>query len=711
MTLESPPYKDLTSDQIRLLRIEPGNDNDPIICSLEYTNLASPQEYEALSYTWGSPEPPRYVCCEGRQVKVTKNLYDAICQFRSLTSERMLWADAICINQNDNKEKSEQVRRMRDIYSKARELFIWLGHPVDPMDADIAVDTMVRLSSILLKSATELQFRLNGVIEAPSGASLSARIREHMYGAEIQHGECAALGRLYLCSWFQRVWIVQEAISIPDGLDARIKIAYGGRDFEWVTLSIVTAGLAILNMHAEIAHAAGANIDSLPWELIRDIELSRATEIIDILGSDEETVCRQAHEATERALQKGTKKIIESRLIYPENQFGGLTLTTRNSQIYMFLSLSRRLQSSEPRDKIFSFIGMVEKAIVNHDMLAPNYDKSVADVYIDLTWYFIHHAQILDIFEYLYDQPAEGNIIPGLPSWANDWTQRSTLPLFASTRFSAGGKTADGFSDIAKLAELSEDRRKLKLKVYPLDVIRGCVKTVAELVAQYIQNRSLAADANEAILSEEDRMRLELAKYRDILRLTVQLVSNIKLGRQASMNDETPLHENDISVEHFSSIPYFTGDSLWEALWRTLVCDITAEGGKPSEDIGLACRVYHDCMTSLLFTGADPPGLSPHDEALATLFTREYSRYTKCRRFFTTSKVMGWVTSRAEPGDFVCVIPGARLPYVIRATENSTEFELIGQAWAYGFMEVEEGCDAPRVQSQYGGKPIDIWLV
>jgi hypothetical protein len=83
---------------------------------------------------------------------------------------------------------------------------------------------------------------------------------------------------------------------------------------------------------------------------------------------------------------------------------------------------------------------MVEKALVNHEMLTPNYDKSVADVYIDLTWYFIHHAQVLDIFEFLYDQPTKGTRIPGLPSWANDWTQRSTLQPFVSTRFSAGGK-------------------------------------------------------------------------------------------------------------------------------------------------------------------------------------------------------------------------------------------------------------------------------
>jgi fructose-bisphosphate aldolase class 1 len=61
-------------------------------------------------------------------------------------------------------------------------------------------------------------------------------------------------------------------------------------------------------MHAEVAHAAGANVDSLPWELIRTFKISMATEIIDILASDEENVSRQAREATERALQKGNQE-------------------------------------------------------------------------------------------------------------------------------------------------------------------------------------------------------------------------------------------------------------------------------------------------------------------------------------------------------------------------------------------------------------------
>jgi hypothetical protein len=38
-----------------------------------------------------------------------------------------IWADAICINQSDVEEKTEQVRMMGDIYEAAQIVVIWLG--------------------------------------------------------------------------------------------------------------------------------------------------------------------------------------------------------------------------------------------------------------------------------------------------------------------------------------------------------------------------------------------------------------------------------------------------------------------------------------------------------------------------------------------------------------------------------------------------------
>lgn len=42
-------------------------------------------------------------------------------------SKRIIWADAVCINQQDDAEKSHQVPLMGSIYSLAKTDAVWLG--------------------------------------------------------------------------------------------------------------------------------------------------------------------------------------------------------------------------------------------------------------------------------------------------------------------------------------------------------------------------------------------------------------------------------------------------------------------------------------------------------------------------------------------------------------------------------------------------------
>lgn len=84
-----------------------------------------------MSYSWGDAADPKLIQVNGRIVEVRRNLYDAL---QALSDEivddpLILWADALCINQNDNDEKSHQVGMMRDIYRGAEEVVVWLGHP------------------------------------------------------------------------------------------------------------------------------------------------------------------------------------------------------------------------------------------------------------------------------------------------------------------------------------------------------------------------------------------------------------------------------------------------------------------------------------------------------------------------------------------------------------------------------------------------------
>jgi hypothetical protein len=122
---------------IRVLEIEPGRFEDPIVCRFYYVDLETSQlDYEALSYVWGKPHfrwedsskmRQVIVQCNGHQLGITQNLEQAIRHIRLNLKPSFLWADAMCINQEDVEERGHQVTLMASIYRKAQKVIIWLG--------------------------------------------------------------------------------------------------------------------------------------------------------------------------------------------------------------------------------------------------------------------------------------------------------------------------------------------------------------------------------------------------------------------------------------------------------------------------------------------------------------------------------------------------------------------------------------------------------
>lgn len=162
---------DRTTGEIRLVRLHmPINaaDDDDILCDLITTPLPQSPPYEALSYTWGSSENKRTIKLNGKPFQVTQNLYVALKHLRERTillhnepktfphTERMLWIDAICINQDDLDERNFQVRLMWHIYSVASQVTVWLGEEAD--DSDVAME-MIRLLD------KNYEVRMNNILE------------------------------------------------------------------------------------------------------------------------------------------------------------------------------------------------------------------------------------------------------------------------------------------------------------------------------------------------------------------------------------------------------------------------------------------------------------------------------------------------------------------------------------------------------------------
>jgi hypothetical protein len=84
-------------------------------------------KFEALSYVWGKQAMMQRIKYNGRPIYIGSSLVDALGELARRRSTGLLWADAICIKQNDIQEKTRQVRMMRDIYEKAQRVIIWLG--------------------------------------------------------------------------------------------------------------------------------------------------------------------------------------------------------------------------------------------------------------------------------------------------------------------------------------------------------------------------------------------------------------------------------------------------------------------------------------------------------------------------------------------------------------------------------------------------------
>ncbi|KAK0615092.1 heterokaryon incompatibility, partial [Bombardia bombarda] len=164
---------------LRLLLLQPGAPFDPIKCDLVPCQLNDVQHtYDATSYTWGSPEDPPQVECNGLTMKVQRNAFDMLTDLRLCDRPRTVWIDAICINQSDVQERSQQVRMMHQVYERAKCVVVWLGRP----DED-----------------SRLAMRYAG------GLNPASHIEE--LGDILAKKLAAAMVSLINRPWFNRVWV------------------------------------------------------------------------------------------------------------------------------------------------------------------------------------------------------------------------------------------------------------------------------------------------------------------------------------------------------------------------------------------------------------------------------------------------------------------------------------------------------------------------
>jgi hypothetical protein len=124
--LQAEPTKERA--WVRILRLEAGRLGDPLSGRLTVEELNATEPFDALSYCCGPSVLSCSITVNGASgFRITRNLWTALQRVRKTDSDRRIWVDAVCIDQEDEREKSSQVRHMHAVYSLAEEVCIYLG--------------------------------------------------------------------------------------------------------------------------------------------------------------------------------------------------------------------------------------------------------------------------------------------------------------------------------------------------------------------------------------------------------------------------------------------------------------------------------------------------------------------------------------------------------------------------------------------------------
>ncbi|KAF9872085.1 het domain protein [Colletotrichum karsti] len=359
-------------DSIRILHLLPVEEDDAEIRGeLVSTRISDCQDarnsYITLSYVWGHRMSPEPININGEQFSVRQNLFDALQNLRHTNQSIRLWADAICIDQVNLKERNHQVQQMRDIYASSTETIIYLGNDDGSNTSLSAWNFLERQSEWSLNDKGDKDY------ERPSD------LEENLtsFRGEISDVENSVL----IQPWFLRVWVLQEVV-----VSKLVSIQCGRRRIPWD--DFCNALLSNPRYH-----------DQYGFSL-------RAKEKVDIVRDMFQARCayQESHDLHH------LRPTWHSRVI----SYG-----SRSDDIVEMLTRARQLEASDPRDKVFALLGISTNVDLDDARLSVDYDKPVAQVYADFARYVMETTQSLAILSYSMFMSPFTNI----PSWAPDWNR------------------------------------------------------------------------------------------------------------------------------------------------------------------------------------------------------------------------------------------------------------------------------------------------
>ncbi|KXT11517.1 hypothetical protein AC579_8514 [Pseudocercospora musae] len=447
-------YTPLRDWQIRLLRLRPGHHGSPLIADLQVADLlhdegvllhASQERvfYDSLSHCWG---PQDFLCpllLRDGTFPITRSVHDALQRIRSKNRDQYLWIDAICINQEDDVEKSQQVSKMLAIFKKASHVVIWLG--------ELGEHTKL-VEEYFLRAESS-----SGTIENVHARPDNAKARKlnqstlcDQHASQLIGGIIDLLHR----DWYDRAWIKQEiwAAREPTMICGNFRLP---KD---LLATGASSKLEMLTLRASNIHRP--RLQQI-YTRVKYLQTSLVS-------------------ASPQLLLRAEQSDIRNPLLQNEENFA--------LDLINVLRRSVGSKCSDQRDYIYAFIGMSTAPKASKSSGRPDhplridYSRSAGEVFRDVALYLIMRERDLSV---LYLDATYAADVDGtrLPSWVPDWRQPTQPMMIILTHLDAMYRRAK----LTLEALLNNVRRDasfaptspsnplaLRLRGRPLAVLRSC---------------------------------------------------------------------------------------------------------------------------------------------------------------------------------------------------------------------------------------------
>lgn len=373
-------YKPLPNNKIRILTLHPGTLNDPIIkARIDHVDLNTEPEFSAISYQWESRDLCQKIQIieteetgDEKYLDITSSLYNVLLHLRRDEEEVCLWADAICINQNDTDERNKQILLMGEIYRSATDVIVYVGS--ETKEIQLGLDLAIQLFDHITTHAKTGEFGLDHEFSQ----SNDDRLIELGFPVSADPA-WAALRSIIHLGWTKRAWMLQEAV-----LNSNTNIRCGTVEFPIELILIISQT---------------ARFHKLPNVILHD---QYATD------KDTDTDTELDRRAVGNLL---FIEIIRRALWFSKTENTGPTL-------HFLLHWSIGFHCEDQRDKVYCLLGTAIDA--TRYGIEPDYSRSLRDVYIDVAVRMLQHSTTLDLLTSVGTRRSTSLL--NLPSWVPDWS-------------------------------------------------------------------------------------------------------------------------------------------------------------------------------------------------------------------------------------------------------------------------------------------------